>query len=83
MTPDQLRQSLRELSGDRDLTIAFADVFPAGSGTINNALLDVRNAMLIPDEPDHMVKVTDGKHIYVIDADRVVWVRIALKQAVK
>jgi hypothetical protein len=30
-----------------------------------------------------MVKVTDGKHIYVIDADRVVWVRIALKQAVK
>ncbi|HEX8875569.1 MAG TPA: hypothetical protein VK176_05995 [Phycisphaerales bacterium] len=83
MTPDQLRQSLRELSGDRDCTIAFSDVFPAGGGVLNNALLEIRNAMLIPDEPDHMVKVTDGKHIYVIDADRVVWVRIALKQPVK
>jgi hypothetical protein len=74
MTPDQLRQSLRELSGDRDCTIAFSDVFPAGGGVLNNALLEIRNAM---------VKVTDGKHIYVIDADRVVWVRIALKQPVK
>jgi len=83
MTPDQLRQALRELSGDRDLIVAFADVFPAGGGSVSNALLEVRNAMLIPDEPDHMVKVTDGKHIYILDADRVVWIRIALKQPVK
>jgi hypothetical protein len=39
----------------------------------------VHNAMLIPDEPDHLVKVTDGKSVFIIDAQRVAWIRIGLK----
>lgn len=39
----------------------------------------VSNAMLIPDEPDHLVKVTDGRSVFIIDAERVAWVRIGLK----
>jgi hypothetical protein len=80
MTQDQLRQVLKELDGERDLEIAFANVFsPPTPGSISH--LHIRHAMLIPDEPDHMVKVTDGKHIYIIDADRIAYVKIALKKA--
>jgi hypothetical protein len=43
------------------------------------ANLEVKKAMLIPDEADHLVKVTDGKAVYVLDADRVAWIRIGLK----
>ncbi len=70
MTPDQLRTALRELNGERAAT--FAIVGAAES-------IVVQNAMLIPDEPDHLVKVTDGQSVFIIDADRVVWVRIGLK----
>lgn len=78
MSPDQLRQSLKELNGERDLEIAFVGHYaPPAPGT--TAHLALRNAMLIPDEPDHLVKVTDGKSIYIVDAEKVVWVRIALK----
>ncbi|QYO64333.1 hypothetical protein [Leptolyngbya sp. 7M] len=77
MTPDQLRQALHELNGERDLIIAFAGVTsPAIGGA---AHLEVRHAMLIPDEADHLVKVTDGKSVFIIDADRVAWIRIGLK----
>jgi len=79
MTPDQLRTALRELNGQRDLSIAFEGLYPAGVGTNNNALLDIHNAMLIPDEPDHLVKVTDGKSVFIIDAERVAWIKIGIK----
>lgn len=76
MTSDQLRQALKELNGERDLALAFAGVQSHATGV---AYLEVRNAMLIPDEQDHLVKVTDGKAVYVLDADRVAWLRISLK----
>jgi hypothetical protein len=78
MTPTQLRTALRELNGERDLTLAFTGIFPATSST-GTVLLEVRNAMLIPDEADHLVKVTDGKAVFVLDAERVAWARIGLK----
>jgi hypothetical protein len=81
MTPEQLRQVLRELDGERDLEIAFIDYYaPIAPGSQGH--LGLRNAMLIPDEPDHMVKVTDGKSIYILDSDKVAWIRIALKKPI-
>jgi hypothetical protein len=76
MTPTQLRTALRELNGERDLTIVFAEVPSPVPGL---ASLEVKKAMLIPDEPDHLVKVTDGKAVYILDAERVAWLRIGLK----
>ncbi len=76
MTTDQLRQALRELNGERDLTITFAEVPSPVPGVSS---LEVKRAMLIPDEQDHLVKVTDGKSIFIIDAERVAWIRIGLK----
>ncbi len=75
MTTDQLRQALKELHGDREAQFAFTEVYGIPNhGVI--AHLSVRNAMLVPDEADHLVKVTDGKAIYIIDAERVAWIRI-------
>ena len=76
MTPTQLRTALRELNGERDLTIVFAEVPSPDPGL---ASLEVKKAMLIPDEPDHLVKVTDGKAVYILDAERVAWLRIGIK----
>lgn len=72
MTPDQLRQALRELNGERDCTFALAGM------PEQMACLTVPNAMLVPDEPDHLIKVTDGQCIYILVAERIVWVRIGL-----
>ena len=66
MTLDQLRQALRELNGKRDAILYFERAEKC----------IVTNAMLLPDEPDHLVKVTDGKHVFIIDADRVAWIKI-------
>lgn len=79
MTTDQLRQVLKELDGERELEVAFIH-FHAGPhpGQVGN--LFVRGAMLIPDEPDHMVKVTDGKSIFILDAQHIAYVRISLKK---
>jgi len=66
MTQDELRQALGELNGERDACFYFADAEQCA----------VPNAMLVPEEHDRLVKVSDGKHIYIIDADRVAWVRI-------
>ncbi|MFM9995180.1 MAG: hypothetical protein ACKVU4_05200 [Phycisphaerales bacterium] len=77
MTSDQLRTALRELNGERDLEVAFAGMFTAGQPGPN--ALTVRSAMLIPNEADHLVKVTDGKSVFIIDAERVAWIRIGLK----
>ncbi len=74
MKPEQLRQALAELSGKRDATFAFAGVDDDASH------LTVPSAMLVPDEPDHLVKLTDGHSIYIIDAERVAWVRIGMNE---
>ncbi len=66
MNTDQLRQVLRELDGKR------AAVFHFNGATE----CTVADAMLLPDEADHMVKVTDGKHVFIIDAAQLVWIRI-------
>jgi hypothetical protein len=81
MTPDQLRKALRELNGERDCTFAFADVVVGPGGGISDGAghLLVHGAMLIPDEPDHLVKVTDGQSVFVIDAERIAFVRIGLR----
>ena len=76
MTPDQLRQALRELDGTRDACIGFAGM-PSHEST-----LTVHKAMLIPDEPDHLVKLTDGQSIFILEPERIVWIRIALKKQV-
>lgn len=74
MTSDQLRQALRELNGERKLVIVFADVHSPATGVSN---VEVKNAMLVPDEADHLVKVTDGRSIIIIDAERVAWMSIS------
>ena len=76
MTPTQLRTALRELNGERDLTVTFADIPSPATGA---HYLEVKKAMLIPDEADHLVKVTDGKAVYILDAERVAWLKIAIK----
>jgi hypothetical protein len=73
MTSDQLRKALGELNGDRDATFAIVGM-PESA-----AYLTVGSAMLVPDEPDHLIKVTDGSSITIIDAERVAWVRIGLR----
>ena len=66
MTSDQLRQALGELNSERDAEFHFDGAPPCL----------VPGAILIPDEADHLVKVSDGKHVYLIDAERVAWVKI-------
>ena len=66
MTNDTLRTALAELNGQRDVELHIEHADP----------LHVANAMLLPDEADHLVKLTDGKHVYVIDAERVAWLKI-------
>lgn len=73
MTNDQLRTALKELNGERDLHVIFAGVFTAAQ---TPATATIKNAMLIPDEEDHLVKVTDGKSIYIFDAEKVASLRI-------
>jgi len=70
MTHDALRQALAELRGARSATFAFDRLNEP------HTTLTVSNAMLVPDEPDHLIKLTDGRSIYIIDAERVAWVRI-------
>jgi len=74
MTNDQLRQALHELNGERDLAIVFTNIFTSTYPGQN--MLTVKRAMLIPDEADHLIKVTDGKSIYIIDAQQVAWIKI-------
>lgn len=74
MTTDELRAALKELTGGRDAAFAFA-----GTGE-QASLLAVHNAMLVPEESDRMVKLTDGQSIFIIDAKSVAWVRIGPPQ---
>lgn len=70
MTPAQLRQALTDLTGQRDALIAFTQMDGAAS------LLSINNAMLIPEEGDHLIKLTDGRSEYIIDPERVAWIRV-------
>jgi hypothetical protein len=66
LSPDQLRKAFGELNGKRPVRLEFEHASPC----------IVPNALLIPDEADHILKITDGSHIYLIDAERVVWIEI-------
>jgi len=66
MKTDQLRQVLGELDGKRTCCFNF----------VSSQVCTVQNAMLLPDGQDHMVKVTDGRHVYIIDAEQIVWIQI-------
>ncbi|MCL4211581.1 MAG: hypothetical protein HRU76_08410 [Phycisphaeraceae bacterium] len=66
MTSDQLRKALHELDGQRDLRVIFDHA---------QACL-IRGALLIPEEADAMVKVTDGSRVFLLDAHRVAWLII-------
>lgn len=78
MTSTQLRQALRELNGERHLQVVFADIHSGVTAGVSS-YLEVKAAMLIPNEDDQLVKVTDGKAVFIIDAERVVWIRIGLQ----
>jgi ribosomal protein S28E/S33 len=67
MTPDQLRQALGDLNGLRHVRIRFID---------NTETCTIERALLVPVEADHIVKLTDGSHEYLVDAERVAWVEI-------
>ena len=66
MTSDQLRKSLQELDGQRDLCVTFDHAQQCV----------IRRALLIPEEEDSVVKVTDGAKVYLLDAHRVAWMVI-------
>jgi hypothetical protein len=66
MQAPQLRKALRELNGLRDLRMEFVDA----------AACIVKKALLIPEEADGLIKVTDGSHIFIVDAERVAWIEI-------
>ncbi len=70
MTPDQLRQALKELQGKRSATFVFEGVQEPAT------TLTIHSAMLVPDEPDHLIKLTDGQSIYIIEADKIAYIRI-------
>jgi hypothetical protein len=73
MTSDQLRQALRELNGERKLVLVFAHVISHATGP---SYLEVKNAMLIPTEADNLVKVTDGRSVFIVEAQHVAWLSI-------
>ena len=70
MTPKALRTALAELKGQRKATLIFQHVLG------EPATLTVTNAMLVPEEADGLIKLTDGQSIYIIDADRIAYIRI-------
>lgn len=73
MTTDQLRKALAELNGQRDVAFHFA----------TSPACTVMSAMLLPDEDDHLVKLTDGKHVFIIDAEPVSWIQIGPPASIK
>ncbi len=72
MNQDQLRQALNELNGERNAHFALAGMHESAS------VLTITNAMLIPEETDKLVKVTDGKSVFIIEAERIAYIRIGL-----
>lgn len=72
MSQDQLRQALKELNGERNAHFALAGMHESAT------ILTIAKAMLIPEETDHLVKVTDGKSVYILEAERIAYIRIGL-----
>tara|TARA_R110002073_G_scaffold118918_2_gene258907 strand:+ start:43759 stop:43977 length:219 start_codon:yes stop_codon:yes gene_type:complete len=72
MNHDQLRQALTELNGERNAHFAISGVHESAT------ILTITSAMLIPEETDKLVKVTDGQSVYIIEADRIAYIRIGL-----
>jgi 7-keto-8-aminopelargonate synthetase-like enzyme len=70
MNHDDLRKALADLKGHRDALLAFTAVDGAAS------ILSINNAIIIPDEGDHLIKLTDGRSEYIIDPERVAWIRV-------
>ena len=66
ITSEQLRTALADLNGQRDVRFEFDHAAPCV----------VQKALLVPAEEDRIVKLTDGSHEYLIDAQRVAWVEI-------
>ena len=73
MNADTLRKALRELNAERDLTIVFHSC--EHIVTAFNPC-HIKRAMLIPTEEDGLVKVTDGKAVFIINAESVAWIKI-------
>ncbi len=67
MNSDTLRQALRELNGERNARFYFSRCAES---------LLVANAFLVPEEPDHLIKLSDGRKVFIIEADSVLWVEI-------
>jgi hypothetical protein len=72
MNQSQLRQALTELNGERNAHFAITGMCESTS------ILTITAAMLIPEETDKLVKVTDGKSVFIIEADRIAYIRIGL-----
>jgi len=72
MNQSQLRQVLTELNGERTLEFALTGMQGPSS------FLKVGSAMLIPEETDRLVKVTDGQSVFIVEAERIAWIRIGL-----
>jgi len=72
MNQDQLRQALTELNGERNAHFALSGMHETAT------VLTIESAMLIPEETDKLVKVTDGKSVYIIEAERIAYIRIGL-----
>jgi hypothetical protein len=72
MNQDQLRQALTELNGERNAHFALTGMHESA------AVLTIASAMLIPEETDKLVKVTDGKSVFIIEAERIAYIRIGL-----
>lgn len=72
MNHSQLRQALNELNGERNAHFALAGMHESAT------VLTITNAMLIPEETDKLVKVTDGQSVYIIEAERIAYIRIGL-----
>ena len=72
MNHEQLRQALTELNGERNAHFAITGMHESAS------VLTIASAMLIPEEADKLVKLTDGKSVFIIEPDRIAYIRIGL-----
>ena len=72
MNHDQLRKALTELNGECTLELALMGIHESATR------LTIESAMLIPEESDQLVKVTDGKSVFIVEAERIAWIRIGL-----
>ena len=72
MNHTQLRQTLTELNGERNAHFAFTGMCEQAT------VLTIKSAMLIPEESDKLVKLTDGQSVFIIEPDRIAYIRIGL-----